>query len=154
MICDEETAERDFIRMCEAHKILTDTSRMIDDDEIQDFDEIKNEIIYAITDGYMQVDTDGNAVYMPEQFDDLAIPEKLTFKRLRGQDLIASDKFKDGDMMKKAASMISRSTGCLPQDINNMDASDVSFCGKLMGFFINSRKSRSSGQVKKSMSTE
>lgn len=56
---DKETAEQDFLRMCESRDVETDTEDWTDED-VKEFDELRSVLVRAIQKGHLSVDEDGS----------------------------------------------------------------------------------------------
>lgn len=135
-VVSEDVATSEWDRLCEYYKIQTDESRF-QGNELEDFNNIKREIIYTIMDGAIKITDEGKCIYLTE------CGKEFEFRRTTGGDYMVIDKYKDGQDMHKGYAMASTMCNCQPKDISRLFGDDSMFIVKVAGFFMGSRKQRS-----------
>lgn len=132
----EEVACLEFDRFCSFFYIQNDLKRYKEDD-LKEFEELKQEIVDSIMDGALVVDDKGKPTYKALSGDE------FTMRRPLGKDFMDMDKYPESQSMHKTFSMAASLCGVQPKSITKLDGSDAMFLLKVTGFLISSRKSRS-----------
>lgn len=130
-----DVALNEFDRMCSFFRIMTDESKFTADD-IKDFNTIKSEIVYAIEQGALVVNEEGQPTYIT--VDD----KEFTFRKPTGKDYMEMDRYKEDQGMHKTFAMTSSLCNVQPKSISSLDGDDAMFMLKVTGFFIGSKKLR------------
>ena len=142
-LVSEEVAVGEFVRICEFMRIMTDESRM-KDDEKDDFLKIKDDITDAIMDGAITVDDDGKPTFISE------CDKEFSFRRLTGADFLDLDKYKSSQQMKSNLRLVANMCGVEIKNLSTLMGDDMMFLAMVAGFFMGSRKQRSSRSGRKS----
>lgn len=119
-IVARDVAESEFDRFCELMDIDRDTNKMAEDDA-KGFNENKEILIKAITDGRLVISEDGEPEYTPKRGD---FPNPLIFKEPNGGTYAAMDRQKSGNDVGKMLALMdamSRSTPGTCAKLANVD---------------------------------
>lgn len=99
---DKESAEAEFLRMCEEVGIDLDAD---DAEDADDLDKLKGKIVKAIEKGLLTIGESGLPTYTTIKNNDA-----LAFKEPTGATLLSMDKVKDGHDMRKTYTVLGEIT--------------------------------------------
>ena len=143
MSTSEEVANGEFDRICGFMRIMTDETRM-KDEEKEDYVSAKADLVDAIMDGAITVDDEGKPTFISE------CEKEFTFRRLTGADFLDLDKYKATQQMKSGLRLVANMCNVEIKNMSNLMGDDMMFLVKVGGFFMGSRKQRSSRSGRKS----
>lgn len=132
---DKKTAEMEFDKFCELWSIDNDTSEM----ELQDkegFEKQKSILVRAFMQGRLILDRERRSlVYTISEHSEKA-GEKIIMKGMKGSDLMASDRYKEGDLVHKLQAVIASMTNLPVSYISSLDMLDLNVLQTCMILFM------------------
>lgn len=121
---NEEAAEQEVYRFLKAMGIKVDN---LDAEDQEAFDEHKGTLVDALRDGSLVINDDGEPVFTPQRKAS-RYKEPLTFHERTGADLMASDKHRPDDTVKKMFEVMASLTKTRAKVFSDMAGSDLNVC--------------------------
>jgi hypothetical protein len=130
----QEIAEKEFFDWAESLDIDCDVESM-DSEELDDFNSIKKNIVFALRKGRLSIDEEGElSLKLKVPFGNL---ESLKFRNgFNSSAFIHMDRHKDKESMKKTLSFLGAWVGVDPKQLYKLDARDTKLCLKLITLFL------------------
>ena len=136
-VIDEETALDEFNQFCDVWELDNNESSMNDDDII-DFQRLKNQIIKAIRKGRLCLKEDETLEYIISEKtkNEKKAGQVLTIKRPTGSTYLAMDKYKDGQGVHKFNAILGEMTKHAPQFFSDFDGIDLKPLQAIVNLFL------------------
>lgn len=128
-----EVADSEFARMCDAHRIQTDTSEM-DESEIEELETLKRPIVRALMAGTLIVGDDGNPTFTPP-----GGGSSVTFHKATAATYIALETYAGKKDMANMVAAICDMTRAERGAFAKMEAPDFQVCLRLGKLFLQDR---------------
>jgi hypothetical protein len=128
---NQEVAEQEFDNFCEAMEIENDVSSM-DDDSREDFEKIKKNLISAICAGKLSFNEENEPVFRPKSGD----VREIHFKEPNAGVLLAIDKGKETQQMKKMFILMAKMSGVGESVFAQLKMNDFKICSGLVTLFL------------------
>jgi hypothetical protein len=134
-VYDQQTAEAEFDRYCEANDLDHDMDGMTDEEK-KDFEAIKRRFIKACKQGRVKVD--GTSLkYIVSSFSPPGFAGKeITIARSGGQSFIGMDNYKDTQSVHKTNGFLSAMTGQETSFFAKIDGKDWLFFRDIANLFL------------------
>lgn len=132
---DKKTAELEFDNFCEMWDIDNDIDSMSEEDK-EGFNRQKTTLVKAIRQGRLILDKEKKTLlYTISEYSEKA-GEQVVIRRMRGEDLMNSDKYKEGELIRKTYAIISSMTHLPISYIASLDTSDLKVLQTCMILFM------------------
>ncbi|MBP7735954.1 MAG: hypothetical protein KA369_08280 [Spirochaetes bacterium] len=132
---DNETAELEFNRLCEAWEIDNDTENMTEEDR-SSFNGQKAKILNAVRRGRLIVEEDGEVLTYTFAKADTAGCERITIKRPNGAGIISMDRYKDREGIHKTYAVLASMTGKDTSFFSKLDGIDIKVPLAVVALFL------------------
>jgi hypothetical protein len=126
---DQQTAEAAFDQWGDAMDLDLDTSKM-DAEDITSFGKLKTRLVRAIQRGHLVFNEDSEAVYTPHNRRS-RYKEAITFRERSGASLMAMDRTKKNEDMKKTYMVMADITGLHEKTFAGLHGTDIKVCEAL-----------------------
>lgn len=130
----KELAETEFFNWAEGLCIDCDTEGM-DSDELDDFNKIKKQIVFALRRGRASISQDGEFILKLQVSVD-GVNELIFKPEFNSSAFIKMDRHKDKESMKKTLSFLGGWTNTDPKQLHKLDARDMKLCLSLVTLFL------------------
>lgn len=127
---EKETAEQDFLRLCEANRVDTDTSELTDE-ERREWESLKGDIVKDIRRATLIVGEDGKPTYTPP-----GAPKGYTFHPATGATLMALETYGSGKSVSNLVAAMAEVTRTDRGEFSKLPAKDFQACARLIRLFI------------------
>lgn len=138
MRVDRETAQAEFDRFIELNNIVLEDEEDEEDEDRKKTKESRqkmiNSVVTAIQKDKVAVNDDGTVTI--SVITDRGESKQLTFKKITGSVLAATDNKKEGQTMGRAFAMMAAATGTPASTFHRMYAPDINLCSSVFSFFL------------------
>lgn len=126
-----EVAEAEFLRLCEANRVDTDTSELTEE-ERRDWEGLKGDIVKDIRRGTLIVGEDGKPTYTPP-----GSSKGYTFHPATGATLMALESYGSGKNISNLVAAMAEVTRTADRgEFSRLPAKDFQACSRIMRLFI------------------
>ena len=130
----KEQAESEFFEWAESLDIDCDVSCM-DSEELDDFNKIKKQIVFAIRKGRASINEAGElTLKLKKDFEGNA--ELVFGNEFNSSAFVMMDRHKEKEGMKKTLSFLGGWTKTDPKQLHKLDARDMKLCLSLVTLFL------------------
>lgn len=129
---DKVSAEKEFEKICISWDLDNDTDEMNQDD-LEDFKELKRKIIRAIRLGRLQYENDVINYTLQRPLESV---KRIKIKRPCGNSYLNMDRFKDKETMHKSYAVLSDMTGYPISILSKIDGIDMKVIQGVMILFL------------------
>ena len=131
---NKEQAEEEFFQWAESLDIDCDIESM-DSEELEDFNKIKKQIVFAIRRGRAAITEEGELhLNLKKSFDG---KDQLVFGcEFNSSAFVMMDRHKEKEGMKKTLSFLGGWTKSDPKQLHKLDARDMKLCLSLVTLFL------------------
>jgi hypothetical protein len=131
---DPETAERDFERWADNHRLDLETELM-DDEDLDGFKKQKRKVILAIMRGDLVINANNLAEYTPYHKDSVR-QEPIIFNDRSGASMLAGTNIKKDDDGKKAYAVMGDMCKVHPSVFASLHGDDIKVCEALFALLM------------------
>lgn len=126
----KEVAEAEFIRLCQANRIDSDTSEM-KEDELKEWTDLKDEIVRDLRVGTLIVGEDGRPTYTPP-----GSSKGYTFHAATGATIMALESYGKDKGISNLVAAMAEVTRTERGEFSKLPAKDFQACSRIMRLFI------------------
>ena len=133
-IVDYETAELELGHWAERMDLDWDEQYM-DEDDLQALEKHQRRLIRSMQDGNVSFDEEGYITYQPTNKKSKH-SERITFRERTGASLMAIDRYKDSEQVRKTYAIMSDITGLSPKHFSGLVGNDIKICESIFALLM------------------